>query len=110
MAAARKIKSFQLDTEEIAPIEFQLGPETFTAHGDVPGAVLLDFIASTGGDSNADTAKGILNYLKSSIVDEDVERFEKTIRDPKLNIKPSKLSEVVGYLIEERASRPTKES
>lgn len=110
MAPARKIKSFQLDTVEVEPIEFELGEEKFSAYGDIPGAVLLDFIRKSGGDSNADTANAILDYLKSSMDEENWARFDKLVRDPKLNIPASTLSEIVGHLIEERASRPTKAS
>lgn len=110
MAAARKIKSFQLNTVEVEPIEFELGEETFSAYGDVPGAVLLDFIAKSGGETSSDTAIAILDYLKSSLDEENWTRFNKLVHDPKLNIGASTLSEIVGFLIEERASRPTKAS
>lgn len=108
--APRKLKSFQFDTAETEPIEFELGGETFTAYGETPGAVLLDFAARSGGDSIQDTATAILGYLKSSMDSENWERFDKLIRDPAKNVPTSVLSDVVSFLIEERTSRPSKAS
>jgi hypothetical protein len=110
MAPARKIKSFALNTVEVAPIEFELGDETFSAYGDVPGAVLLDFVAKSGGETSADTATAILGYLKASMDEENWARFDKLIHDPKANVSATILSEIVGHLIEERGSRPTEAS
>lgn len=108
--AARKIKSFISETEEapVESIEFELiKGETFEAYGEVSGAVTLEFIAATSGDNSADTAKGILDYLKASMDEENYKRFDAIIHSPKHRIKIEKLSDIVGFLIEERASRPT---
>lgn len=111
--AARKIKSFISETEETPaePIEFELiKGETFECYGEVSGAVTLEFIAATSGDNSADTAKGILNYLKASMDEDNFKRFDAIIKSPKHPIKIEKLSDIVAYLIEERASRPTEAS
>jgi hypothetical protein len=111
--AARKIKSFISETEEapVEPIEFELVEgETFEAYGEVSGAITLEFIAATASDNSADTAKGILDYLKNSMDEENFKRFNEIIKSPKHRIKIEKLSAIVGYLIEERASRPTEAS
>lgn len=111
--AARKIKSFISETAEapVEPIEFELiKGETFEAYGEVSGAITLEFIAATSSDNSGDTAKGILDYLKSSMDDENFKRFDAIIKSPKHRIKIEKLSEIVAFLIEERASRPTEAS
>lgn len=108
--AARKIKSFITTTEEAPaePIEFELiEGETFEAYGEVSGAVTLNFIAATSGENSAETAKGILDYLKASMDEENFKRFNAIINSPKHKIKIETLSDIVAYLIEERASRPT---
>lgn len=110
--ATRKIKSFGTpkegeSIEAAEPIVFELAGEEFEAYGDVSGAVLLDFISNYGSDNGSDTAKAILNYLKDSMDAENYKRFQALIRDPKKLIKIETLSEVVGYLMEERSSRPS---
>lgn len=113
--ATRKIKSFgtpkEGDTTAVAePIVFELAGEEFEAYGDVSGAVQLDFIKDYGSENGADTAKAILEYLKNSMDAENYKRFQVLIRDPKKLIKMETLSEIVGYLMEERSSRPSSAS
>lgn len=109
--ASRKIKSFAAPsaTEEapVEPIVFELAGTEISAYGEVSGAVLLDFIANSNGDSSGDTAKAILTYLKDSMDEENFVKFDSIIRDPKKLIKIETLSEIVAHLVEERASRPT---
>jgi hypothetical protein len=113
--ATRKLKSFGTpkegeSLEAIEPIAFELAGEEFEAYGEVSGAVLLDFVSHYGSDNGSDTAKAILDYLKDSMDAENYKRFQAIIRDPKKLIKLETLSEIVGYLMEERSSRPSKAS
>jgi hypothetical protein len=106
--AARKIKSFSSASKEVAePIPFELEGETFEAYGQVPGAVLLDFIAASQQEDNSGTAGAILGYLKSSMDKDNFKRFDALTRDPEKVIELQVLADIVGYLIEERSSRPT---
>jgi hypothetical protein len=107
--AARKIKSFTSTAEKTAaePIPFELEGETFEAYGQVPGAVLLDFIAASTQEDSSGTAGAILGYLKSSMDRETFRRFDKLTRDPEKAIELQVLADIVAYLIEERTSRPT---
>lgn len=113
--ATRKVKSFGKpkegeSLEAAEPIVFELGDEEFEAYGDIPGAVLLDFIKDYGSENGSETAKAIMNYLKSSMDAETYKRFDKVVRDPEKLIKIETLSEVVNYLMEERSSRPSSAS
>jgi hypothetical protein len=107
--AARKIKSFTSTTpkEAVEPIPFELEGETFEAYGQVPGAVLLDFIAASTQEDSTGTAAAILGYLKSSMPKDTFKRFDKLTRDPEKVIELQVLADIVSYLIEERSSRPT---
>jgi len=107
--AARKIKSFTSTTEKtvVEPIPFELEGETFEAYGQVPGAVLLDFIAASTAEDNSGTAGAIQGYLKSSLPKDEYKRFDKLTRDPEKVIELQVLADIVAYLIEERSSRPT---
>lgn len=109
MAARRTVKSFTSAKEktEIEPIPFELEGENFEAYGQVPGAVLLDFIAASSGEDSSGTAGAILDYLKSSMDKENFKRFDKLVRDPEKLIELSVLADIVSHLIEERTSRPT---
>lgn len=109
---ARKIKSFSRPAAEkaVETIPFELDGEEFEAYGEVPGAVLLDFISATDGESTGKSAGSILAYLKSSLDEENFKRFDKIIRDPQRPIKIELLADIVSYLIEERTSRPTEAS
>lgn len=109
--AGRKMKSFSSKKEKKAPIAFELEGEEFEAYGNVPGAVLLEFMEYAGSERAADTAKGILLYINKSLDEKNLERFNKLIHDPDVMIELETLSEIVSYLIEERGdSRPTEAS
>lgn len=113
MAARRTVKSFtskKEDKQKVEPITFELEGETFEAYGDVPGAVLLDFIAASSQEDNTGTATAIQSYLKSSMDKANYKRFDKLTRDPEILIELSTLADIVSYLIEERTNRPTAES
>ena len=103
------VKTFDLDESEVEPITFKLGKEEFEALGEVPGIVLLEFLANSKGGSD-ETANAILEYLNNSFDEENKAKFDALVRDPKRRVKIEKLSDVVAYLIEERASRPTEAS
>lgn len=111
MAARRTVKSFtstKEDKQKIEPITFELEGETFEAFGQVPGAVLLDFIALSSQEDSSGTAEAIQGYLKSSMDKANYRRFDKLTRDPEVLVELSTLADIVSYLIEERtADRPT---
>ena len=109
MAARRTVKSFTSSKEKavVEPIEFELEGETFEAYGQVPGAVLLEFIAASSQEESTGTAGAILAYLKSSMNKENYKRFDKLIHDPEKTIQLQVLADIVSYLVEERSSRPT---
>lgn len=112
--AQRKIKSFVLEPQTkdttSEPIKFTIGEHEFSAYGQVPGAVLLDFFAKFNVENSNETAQAILRYLKDSMDAENYKRFDALIHDPKVNIPAEQLSAIVGYLIEERTERPTEAS
>lgn len=110
MATRKTVKSFSSSKEKapVEPIEFELEGETFEAYGQVPGAVLLDFIAASSNEDSSGTAGAILGYLKSSMNKENFSRFDRLTRDPEKIIELQTLADIVAYLIEERtANRPT---
>lgn len=109
MAARRTLKSFTSSKEKTVaePIPFELEGETFEAYGQVPGAVLLDFIAASSQEDSTGTAGAIMGYLKSSMDKATFKRFDALTRDPEKIIELQVLADIVAYLIEERTNRPT---
>lgn len=107
--AVRKAKSFTSSKEKVVaePITFELEGQDFEAYGQVPGAVLLDFIAASSQEDSNGTAGAIIGYLKSSMNRENFKRFDKLTRDPEIVIELQVLADIVAYLIEERTDRPT---
>lgn len=110
--AVRKIKSFTSSTKkkDVEPIPFELEGENFEAYGEVSGAVLLEFIAATDGDSTGKSASSILEYLENSMDADNYTRFYKIIHNPDVLVDIETLASIVSYLIEERTSRPTEAS
>lgn len=108
--AARNVKSFSSKAKKAKPIPFELEGEEFEAYGAVSGAVLLEFIEATGSENPSETARGLLGYLRQSMNAENLERFNKVIHDPEINVEMETLSEIVSYLVEERTNRPTEAS
>lgn len=111
--ATRKVKSFvskkkdNKNQEPVEPIVFELEDQKFEAYGQVPGAVLLEFLSRSDGESS-DISRAILYYLKESMDKENYKRFMALVHDPEILIDIETLSEIVGHLISERsAERPT---
>lgn len=106
MAARTTKKSFTAK-KKAEPIVFDLFGEDFTAHGSLPGAVLLDYIEAS---EEQNSAAGIRSYLQLSMTAEEYERFDAYTRDPENDVDLETLSEIVSFLIEAQTSRPTKAS
>lgn len=105
----RKTKSFtsSKDKKIVEPIPFELEGESFEAYGQVPGAVLLDFISASA-DESIGSAGAIQGYLKNSMDAKNYKRFDKLTRDPEILVELTTLADIVAYLIEQRAAdRPT---
>lgn len=96
--------------EEVEPLEFVLHGETFNCRPLLQGAVILDFLSAGNDETGSGTAAQILGIFPSALYPEDYVRFTALIRDPDRIVDLETLSEIVGYLIEEYTSRPTKAS
>lgn len=82
-------------------IEDDAGNKTnFKMKPSVPGAVLLDFIAGANAEDPAAMARTVNDLLNAAIADEDSERWNTYIRDPKNNVTLDVLSEIAGYASE----------
>lgn len=109
----KRHRSFESDAVSPDPITFDLHGETFEAYPDIQGVVVLGFVASIADvdeDSGAGVANAILGFFEKTLKPESLERFHALTNDPERVVKTEKLSEIVGWLMEEYTDRPTKAS
>lgn len=112
--SAQRHRSFSASTapEEAAPQEpvtFDIAGETFEAKPEIQGIVLMDFLeaSDSGGVGSVVAFK---NFLKDALGDDEYKRFDTHLRTAKENVGVDRIAEVVGHLVEEYTSRPTKAS
>lgn len=91
---------------EFEPINFTLNGEEFNCHPAIPGAVLLEFVKDAD-SGTGDSAKALYNFLASSMPEEEYEKLQKTLKNPKVIIEIETIGEIVTWLVEEYSSRPT---
>ena len=101
-------KSFAGGTKisEFEPLNFSLNSEEFSCHPAIPGAVLLEFVRDAD-SGTGDSAKALYNFLASAMPEDEYARLQKTLRNPEVIIEIETIGEIVSWLVEEYASRPT---
>lgn len=92
------------------PINFKLLGEEFTARPAIQGRVLLDIVADSDSEDTAKVAAVIPRFFEATLLPESWQRFQELTTDPDRVVTTEKLGEIIGWLVEEYASRPTKES
>lgn len=103
-------KSFRIKNSDKQPIEFNLDfelpdsdevkTETFRVRPRVPGSVLLDVVAAGTLDSSYQAA-AIRKFFHVALLDEDRERFFKTIEESDPPVEMTDLSDIINYLMGE---------
>lgn len=81
----------ELDDYEGNTQKFKLNPA-------LPGKVILDFMFISGSEDSAKLAGAIKTVLDKAIVNDDKERWNEFIDDPRNAVTVSVLSEIVGYV------------
>lgn len=100
--------------DDLEPITFDLGEETFTCHAAIQGKVILD-IMRLAADGDEETrgvmmAISVLDFFEKVMPEEEYERLGKLMEDPKQIVELDVLSEIMSWLIEEYSGRPTEPS
>lgn len=111
----KRHKSFGVkNIEELEPITFDLGEETFTCHAAIQGKVILDImkLAAEGDEETRGVmmAISVLDFFEKVMPEEEYERLGKLMEDPKQIVELDVLSEIMSWLIEEYSGRPTEPS
>jgi hypothetical protein len=84
--------------------------ETFTCVPEAPAGVLDDLVASMGidGDGNQRFNNvSLLRFIRGVLVEGDVGRFERLVRDKARVVPLETLGEIMLWLAEELTGRPT---
>jgi hypothetical protein len=94
-------KSFGTPDKPVPPLEIEVLGQTFQVDTQIPGTVLLNFMASTDQENPAKTATALRSFLERVIKSEDRERWIAFIDSPEAGVTMDILAEVAGYLAEE---------
>jgi hypothetical protein len=107
-----RFKDFGADQDKPKEdMSFKLHGEEFICRPAIPGKAILNLVAKSSGQDNAgEAANAIGDFFKVVLFPESYERFEALAVDPDRIVSMDKLSEIVGWLAEEYADRPTSRS
>lgn len=99
--AGKKITDFE-------SLGFELNGHDFECYPAIQGAVFLDFISISEKEDGA-AASALYGFLKDSMPKKEYDRLQEVLHDPEVIIEIETIAEIVKYLVEEYASRPTQE-
>lgn len=94
---------------DFEPLEFKLAGKTFKCKPALQGKFLLDMAANADPDNPASGAIAVNKFFEQALYAEDLKRFEKLISESNVIITTETLGEIVSWLVETYAARPTEE-
>lgn len=115
-----RTRSFSTKKKTADPVVIEIDDESFTAHSQIPGAVLLDFISA--GTEGTSIAGQMMPFIKQAFSETEFARLESRLYfvpdepvdgeevddDPRGIVDEELIGEIVSALIEEYTnSRPT---
>jgi hypothetical protein len=86
---------------------FKLYGEEFECIPAIPGKTLLSFAQASGSEDGAESAKAINKFFEKVLTEESYVRFDKLAEDPNRLVTVETLAEIVGWIVETYADRPT---
>lgn len=92
---------------------FKVRDEEFTATGEIPGIIVLKFVASQNADvddANVMAAAASLEFLNHVVVEKDRKRWDSFLLRAKPVIGVEELMEISSNLLEEISGNPTEQS
>ena len=93
--------------DDVEPLTFSLGGEEFECRRAVQGSELLTFVRETDVEDDAAAAGAVIDFVKSSVVEEDRERFNEMLESDDIVIPLDTLAEIGRWLLETYSARPT---
>jgi hypothetical protein len=109
MTTTTRFKDFGAAPEEDAttePLSFALYGETFNCLPNIQGKLLLDLVADSSSEDAGKTAAIVLKFFRQVLDEESYARFEILVDSKDKNVSVNKLSEIIGWLMQEYTNRP----
>lgn len=94
---------------DFEPLEFKLAGKTFKCKPALQGKFLLDMAANSDPENPASGAIAVNKFFAQALQPADLERFNKLLDDSTVIITTETLGEIVSWLVETYAERPTEE-
>jgi hypothetical protein len=92
------------------PLVFKLYGEEFSCIPVLPGKTLLEFAEASDSENGSESAKAIISFFRKVLVSESWERFEILAEDPNRIVTVETLADIIGWIVEAYADRPTQGS
>lgn len=80
---------------------------TFTARPKLPGMAVLEFAATGAGEDASGSITAVFDFYQKALTKSEYDRFKEFVDDPRYDVELETLIEIIGFLVEEYASRPT---
>lgn len=97
--ATKAFTTYRPDEAEFIELDDHTGAtQRFALNPSLPGKLILDFMFVSGTDDSKELAKAINKVLDNAIAEEDTERWNTFIDDPKNGVTIGVLSEIVGHV------------
>ena len=91
------------------PLSFKLHGEEFHCKPAIQGKAMLEMVASSESDNNAEMANVITTFFNVALAEESKEPFFALLEDPDKIVTVETLSEIIAWLVEEYTGRPTQQ-
>jgi hypothetical protein len=98
------------DAETAEKLTFKLYGEDFECYPEMQGKTLLEFVRNSSSDDITESISAITDFFSKVLVPESFEKFESLADDPNKIISISTLTEIVSWVMEQYADRPTQGS
>jgi hypothetical protein len=88
------------------PLVFKLYDQEFSCVPEVQGKMLLELISDSTSDDTSVQSAVTLKFLRTTLLDESLERFEALIGGKENIVTIDTLTDITAWLIEEYTTRP----
>lgn len=86
--------------------EIEINGTVFQINSQIPGDLLLDFMADASGEDTGKMATILRKLMGAAIVPEQHEQWNEFIRNPENGVTLQVLSEIAGYITELVSGQP----
>ena len=93
-------KSYATKGKKRDPFSFDINGEEFTCRSMVPAYVIMDMATALGNQGGLGALTAINDLVVSVLTEEDIDRFQETLRDPEQEVGIEDLAEILGDIAE----------